>query len=823
MKLIRLSIFFLMLVSCTTPSTTIENQTLDLSSTSTPISTELQPTETTLPAPNFPVTVHDTLPLLENISAENIDKLIPVASFSSGSILQVKLSEKQDKILFISSVGIQEIDLAAFEANRLFSLSYGLPLGRETSPDGQLVAELLPGKSNFWNMQLIITDIVTGNRLCNFDVTYPDGNVRLIFHDNTTLSLSGFNQFTLWNVEDCKATFQSTIDSLGIYDISSDGKRIALSDMDSLYIYEGSSTQKRLLAEIKNLRGAHFLPDGNSIVVTSKSGNAIYNLENGERIYDFPGNMGEYFTQYNDSQDGKWILINAFSVNRLLNLEENKIYALPSDFIRLSDNPLEYYVDILAGNHLITKDYIWSIELQAKIVDFHKYSEEFMFNKRFAASADGNYFAISSTLEPHFVDVFDLSNRKVSYTLMEYYQPLSLPDGKTFIATRNGKTSFFSYTSEVPLKTIDLHYTNGLSLADGTFIVWDDFGNVSQIDPITQSVLHATRLDYFLTNPNIQNMTPEWSKEYDFNFDTFLSSFMDSSDNYSGNNLIETSHNYTIGISQTNKNFVQMFSIDNNQAKRTDGYQARNVIASIPVSSFASAFAFSPDDTMIAGVFIDKIFVWDTQTGDQIYKLNLPANVWRVYDIAFTPDNNKLLISASEHLGGDNTYTISIHRPIHLRIIDLHTDKLLYRYTLEQDHLKSGCNIALPFVINSSGTEVITITPDCKIGIYDIVDWQLKKEFGSQIQNANIDISLSPDDVFLAVAYKDKLEVWNVSSGDMIKLYTNPDIGSVYPQLSDLYSGALYQVAFSPDGNLIGTRFSEGFGAMITLWGIPSQ
>jgi WD40 repeat protein len=756
------------------------------------------------------------------ISAENAEELIPVASFTSASIREVNLSESQDQIFFVSTIDAQSIDLTTFSAAPLSPASYGFPLNREVSPNGQFVAELLPGKQKFFDMYIKITDTATKKVVCEFPPYFPRNNIRLVFHSNNTLSLTSQEGIVRMSIDNCKVTFDKKSVSY-IEDISDNGEFIALGEDNKVYLYQGGTNKKTLFAEFNKLLGVHFL--GNeSILVTTQSGNSIYSLSDGEKIYDFPGNMGKTNAQYSESQDANWILIRAGDINKILQLDENKIYPLPNEFIYISDNPLQSWNGFIENNHLIVNNYIWSIEKQGKVADIKKYGDA-LFLKQVTVSGDGNYAAVSSAGEPYFTDVYDLQSRKLAYTLTGYHQPLSLPSGDGFVATKNGQTGFFYYGSEQPVKMIDLHYTNGIVLENGIFIVWDSFGNVSQIDPATQSVLHTTRLTYFLPDANIQNMTPTWGKEYDFNFDAFLTSFLDESSNFgSAYEALQISHNHNFGINQPNKNLTQVFSI-NNEIMREDGYQERILISNIPSATFASAFAFSSDDTMVAGVYLNKIFVWDTQTGNEIHKLSLPNNVWRVYDLEFSPDNRKLLISASEDLGGDNTFTTSIHRTINLRILNLQNGIQLQKHTLEQDYKKTGCNIALPFVVTSDGASVVTITQSCKIGVYDFNTWELKQELGSPIENANIDLALSPNNHLLAIAYRDILEIWDLSSGELIERYKNSAYGD-YPRYRDAEFDFLYEVSFSPDGRLIGTKFGSNsyqFNSIVTLWAVPFE
>jgi len=815
-RFFALGLVFGLLAACAPGTPTIEN-TAAPTSTRLAISTKTPaPTHTEMPGvtptPTFPRGLFDTLPALKPISGNNPENLIRVASVDSAQISNVFLTDLQDQIVFHNAVGVQPILSENFAPGAFVPLSASA-FESAISPNGLLAAELVAGKQKAFDGELVVTDLSSGKAICSFSPIYVTQTRNLTFHFNHALSFSrgenGNYELTIWNLDNCHEVFDQKTEQ-PVYAVSQDGLSVAIGDGDKVYIHSISSGQKTLLTETSNLRGVYFLPYEKYILVTSQAGNAIFNLQNGEKLYNFPRNMGNYYSSYHTSEDGKWLIISGVDQNCALNMQTNRLYNILGDYVGRGSA-------IVENGYIVTKDYIWSLDRYSIITYIQKYGES-LADMQFTISADGTRAAISSTHDPYFVDILDLTNGKVLFTIAGFHNPRPLPHKLGFIATGKGKTGFFTYSSEQPTRVIDLHYIGQVNLGNGFFATWDNFGTVSLLDPSSQSVIRTVQLSFISTQFPLQNLAPAWGQASTFSFDAFLSAFIDAP-MYVAQNRIVISHNQKIGIRESTKGSIQIFNVKENSLNWND-FAPEDVIATI--SGDANEFVFSPDDRLVAGVFQKKITVWQAATGKLVRNFNLPLTVARVYGFAFSPDGSKLLISNSDMKPADNTFTVSIHSSIALRVFNLQTGGLHQKYVLKQKYTKSGCNISLPFSVTQDGTQVLTVTQDCKIGFFDINTWKLKQEFGDGFSNANISFALSPDNRLLAVAYKDKLELWNISAAKLVKQYTNPSY-DIYRRYRDADFGYIYQAAFSPDGRFIGTRFGQAYtlDSIITLWGIP--
>jgi WD40 repeat protein len=779
--------------------------------TSTPVSVTSTLTPTTTPAPVLPVNRFEPLPPLLPISLENAANLTRVASFESTTIEKVFLNDSGDRIIFQTYAGVQFVNMADFTVEPFAHLPIS-PFGEleKISSNGKLAAVILPVEK-FWNTQIAVIEIESDDTICTFPTSFIGGGngIVLNFHQNASLlSLTGqLDDETgnpkygsiVWDLGNCQKIFEA-FSNEPVWAITDDARYAAVTEAGQLFIYTISTGTKTPVGNLKDLRGANFLPDGKSILITYSKGNAVFDIASGEMIFDFPGNMGTYYANYQLSEDGKWIFIGAYDQNRVFDVDEKKIYPLPN-------NPS--HPSILGNGLLGYEDYILNIKEQKRVGDLQPYGK-FAFLEKIMVSADGNYVVISSHDEPFYTDVLDLSNRKILYRIDDYHDSIPLPGMDGFIATSKGKTAFFNFSSNQPLKVIDLDYTGGTTLENGSIVVWDDFGRISLIDTSSQSITNNAYLLFNLSQTPVQHLPSAWEQENTFYFDGFLPEHIV--------NPIAISHDQTTGIQLVN-DMVEIFRV------REDNL-LRGFLDDIDILKTHSApgqpftFKFSLDDKLVAGVFPTKILIWSGVTGEKIQSLPLPNTPGAVYAIDFSPDGSKILFSH-----GDSVFDFKSGFYTSLRIFDIQSGMQTQNYSLKTVFQEKyiGCHTSLPFVVTQDGTQVITLTENCRIGIFDFNTWELKQEFGNPYSNATINFALSPDNHILAVAYEDKLELWDISAGELIGQFMNPAYTVYAPYFDDKVRDT-YTVAFSPDGRFIGTQFSGlhyFLHSITTLWGVP--
>ncbi|MCX7900252.1 MAG: WD40 repeat domain-containing protein [Methylocystis sp.] len=203
------------------------------------------------------------------------------------------------------------------------------------------------------------------------------------------------------------------------------------------------------------------------------------------------------------------------------------------------------------------------------------------------------------------------------------------------------------------------------------------------------------------------------------------------------------------------------------------------------------------------------MILWNGKTGEEIKRFEL--SIGATTDLKFSPDGSKLAVS-----GNTNGGQVNVFGDLTLTVFDLPTKKPLQRYELKQQLRKTGCNVTLPFAFTPDGSQIYSLTQECRVGLFDAQTFKQISSFGPHYSDYALSFGLSPDGRILVVALAKRLELWDAASGQLIKKL---DI----PQLVGNYDNYFHRVAFSPDGRAVvvksGVMFS--YFAVTTVWGVP--
>eukprot|EP01038_Epipyxis_sp_PR26KG_P012111 gene12111-16216_t len=234
---------------------------------------------------------------------------------------------------------------------------------------------------------------------------------------------------------------------------------------------------------------------------------------------------------------------------------------------------------------------------------------------------------------------------------------------------------------------------------------------------------------------------------------------------------------------------------------------------------------FNADDTLIASASSEdsNIILWDSQTGEQVWKLSADETIKGYLCVAIS--NNGKFIAAGASSSGQ------------VIICDIETGMLLHNIKahsndcngicVSPDSLKiasAGNDNAVSIVDSSNGSIIKKISGfpsyvvsidwspdgkyvatgdgDHKIKLFDTTNWSLHKTFDSHTSWV-MGVRFSPDSLLLAsTSFDYYCKIWSVNSGAVVKNMKG-------------HTSFVYSVSFSCDGNTIATGSDDN---TLVLW-----
>lgn len=805
MKQIIFHICLLMTVvlqACTTATAPAPSETPQptLALPSAPASTEtITPTST--PEISLPVDRFQALPELSPITSENISDLQPVATYSESQLIEVNVSETQDRALVVYSTGVQVYDLPDLTPRPFLPVDLtGLGNGPThlLSPTGKYLAVVTRELAN----QIQIWDLDTQQRSCAIKLPgeidsggrgplimmfFPETN-RFLFNglwlnrDKTQIT----KEIKLLNLTDCSDVFsvQDNDNKWWLSSFSPDGRKIAYLEDQQVVVLNVDDKSVSTFGDSVNVRGVGFMADSQSVIISYSNNTRIIDLASGEVTHQLDSNQGREYV-YIYPLHGNRILLAQNEANRIWDIATNNSFQLGPEFIT---SHRSFFDD--RNGALVTWESVWNLDKKNRVV-LTKYPHG---RELSALSSESSFLAVDSGYAPYQTDLLDTATSRLILSLPGERAPVAV-DGDTFVTSGDGQIFVHDFSSGEVLDTLQGEYMNGKTLADGQVLLWDAKGNISILDVEQGSILLRAALPIFPLDygriPDLyyqQHNFPAWEKGLGFDLSSWLAS--------SGRNTAVVSPDGTTGIRQSG-DVVQIFSIKNDALFPT----SETLLASYPFKGLWLQFRFSADGKMIVGITHSQLIVWDSQTGRQIrgvfgkkYLQGRPTN------FGFSPDGSMVLISSIL----DDSRT--------LNILDLKTGELL------QSQDASNCNLNLPYVFTPDGSQIFTVTPDCSVGLYNLSDWHEVKSFGGPYSGAELALALSPDGKLLATGQKQSLEIWNVSTGKLIKSVTDLDT-----HIEDWIGN--FALTFSPDGKLLAVRYGLFFQleSTVSIFGVPVQ
>jgi WD40 repeat protein len=675
----------------------------------------------------------------------------------------------------------------------------------QISPDARYVA-VIPSEGR---EQLVIWDLESQTKTCTLSFEGPiarrfsSGPLNLEFFPETNLFLfngragpegptTSTNQIRLMDLENCQVLFEMNPRLWPILAVSPDGRYLAYSQDDPsgtirrAYLFDTQEKSEERVGDDLNLAGLGFTNDSQAVIVSYPYMTKIYDLSSREVLAQTDTRLAknEQIGTY-PLQDGHRILFAGFEYNFIWDYTNNKSFSLSKDLIA---GYRESFDD--RNGVIVTSESIWNLDQKNRVaLTDYPYGRDLS-----ALSKDGSYAAVDSGYAPYQIDLLETATGRLVSQLPGERTPVAVGDGASFITSGDGQIFVRSFSSGELLDTFQGRYMNGIPLTGQQVLIWDAAGGIAILDTGTGRILKQADLpilpidygrvpDYY----TFQHSFPIWEESLGFDPSAWLTS--------AGRNTQVVSPDHAAGIQQYG-NSVQIHSIQGENFFPT----AETLLASYGFKGVWLQFAFSPDGKQVVGFTNSQLIVWDSQTGRQIRGVYGKSYLQgRTTDFGFAPDGSRLLVSSIRQDGRS------------LTILDVKTGAQV------QSHEVPDCNLNIPYAVTADGSQVFTITQDCRIGLFNIADWQEVKSFGGPYSGAELALALSPDGKFLAAGYKQSLEIWDVPSGKLVKSFNDLDT-HIENFIGD------FSLAFSPDGKLLAARYGRSFyiGSTVILFGVPA-
>lgn len=793
----RILITLLLLVflaSCASAPTETAVPTTTLTPAPAPTATEtITPTAT--PKINLPVDRFQAFPELSQITSENISDLEPVATYSEAQLIRVDVPKAQDRAVVVFNSGVQVYDLPSLTPRPFLPVDL-IGSFHNISSNGKYLAVILQEL----NDQIQIWSLDTQEKLCTFEFPgkfeargwplimefFPEPNLFLfrgswVAEDGD----SGASEIQLFDLNDCTNVFTGSSDYRPIFSVSPDGSHVAYLENEQVTVLNIEDNTRSSFGESGKILGAGFTTDSRSVIIAYPYTIKIYDLSSGEIINEVESNNGKDPVVYVYAlDDGRRILIAWETNNRIWDTETNTSFSLGDEFItihrdRFDDHP----------GGLVTWKSVWNLDKKNRVpLTEYPYGSDL-----YALSQDADLLAVDSGYAPYQTDLLDTSTGRSITAFPAERAPVAV-DGETFITSGDGQIFVRSFSGGELLDTLQGEYMNGVALKNRQVLIWNGTGSIAILDVNEGQILQQTSLpvlplDYGRMPDHYyyQHHFPAWENVLGFDPTNWLAS--------KGRDTLVISPDHTTGIQQSG-DVVQIFSIANDKFFPTQ----ENLLASYLFKGVWLRFKFSPDGKQVVGFTNSQLIVWDSQTGRQIRgvygKSYLQGNQT---DFGFSPDGSQVLVSSIGQ-GGRS-----------LTILDVDSGAQV------QSHEVLDCNLNIPYAVTADGSQVFTITQDCRIGLFNIADWQEVKSFGGPYSGAELALALSPDGKFLAAGYKQSLEIWDVDSGKLVKSFNDLDT-HIENFIGD------FSLAFSPDSKLLAVRYGRWFniGSTVMLFGVPT-
>lgn len=752
----------------------------------------ITPTPTNTPMPELPVGLGTAVPQpLHILAPANAAKIVELARYGDGELLEVQLSQDESTLYAFYSSGLYTYDVETFAMTRavqaLLTENYKNPY--IISPDGAYLAVVVGEEIQVWNVidgslrfTLTMEEMPYGISDIKFspnsesltviaDLPYPsgvnlwlwdmaDGELRVhqqgdyirqaLFWPDSELLLICCAEFSadaqLWHTGD--GTLVDTLvgppypDGIAIMALSPDESMLATVYKNSVGIWDTDTGE---IAQQLNRRNGWeqegeltFLDNGNVLAMYT------YNLES-LRLWDVI--------------EGTLIVDLPEQHNPVLSPDRTRLFTMSTtrDEYGMPTNKIHY----------------WNLETKQELLQFD--APNGTLDSWVAFAADGDTIFIKEDLKPP--QLLDAQDGSVLQTFDNEYgfdgYGFVIPDGDMIVTNSSGILTFRDARNGRSLYTIEGY--DYLLFSDGQKIATWNNDQIMLWDTHDGQQLHAadrpqTGMNYIRQEKRDENGRIPTQ---------YLGLLQNTAISYL-TRVQSSDGKLHIGHDQIKSEII----IWDQENRTSEGWPTQ--LNAIPVSGEISHLTLSPDKQMIAGIQdMQHIALWQID-GTPIVVLH-PQQY--INDFQFSPDSLRLYA------------TIQTNSAESLQVWDLPSGNVLHteRY--------SDC-FGQPFALSSTGDLVAYSNAQCQINITQVSDWQVLQTIDPGIGRRGYMV-FSPDGTLLATGFQGgEIKLWDTATGELVHTILDHD--------SPITDEPTVQFAFSDDGQLLGSSAN----GILRLWGV---
>ena len=779
-------------------------------STTTPASTETplpSPTQTATATASPTATATPVLPLgLPAINASNVANLRGVTTLGGGGPWFLQYTLDGSRLVVVSEV-VEVFEIPGLRSTQRFQLPIGSgmqPGDLILSPGGRWLAQIEDGRARLWDLTRGSSRLLNEDVLFCLSVEFSPTDESLLM----TADCHGWNPPEFSRVRLVRASDGHVLVDVNSKEgaLSPDGQILAAASVTDRTITLWNARSGDLIGDIaglgrtacpqtfpglrlpqwldpregqaENLRSCmRFSPDSRFLAVSSQYGVLLWDVEEGRQASVFPGVARPSF-----SRDGRRLLLDRSEGVAIYDMADfhQSYYSATGDNPSLSPD----------GTYLATVGYVQLAPHESAPVGLvltnletrTRLSIPGYWRVEFVAGSDLVLVSNPAWIRSTRVACYSLEDGQELFVLEGQTDPISIPDGESFLTTSDGTIRQWSLTDGSLLRAYTGHMPS-VTPDGGAFVsLW---GSQILLHPLAEGIEPAETA--IGTSPRAIGFLPSDGSVIEYGMTGVR--LLDPLTMHEVATLPEdaivspTGHVYAIPVGETT------------ELRRVDTRVRLHALS----TGRPELLEFSTDGALLAvAQETDEVSVWNALSGEQEL---LVRRSGLILHMLIAPGDDYLVLVTRSRSG----YAVET---VHVLDIRSGVEVLSRTYECEETYVRSP---GMPIAISPDGSLLAMGGDGCSIAVATLpYGTELLRLQGGHAEGGHMAFSAGGD--LLATAFDpDEVSLWDIETGDQVRVLP---AGATGLSLNDYP-----QVSFSLDGDY----FAVANGVRAAFWGAPAN